>query len=404
MSEGEVGGRGIPSALAHEWREIGGLGRLALVGVLAAAVLSVVLGFSITNVARGHLLEARAEILAAIVADLPDPSLGVGAPGYAAFDAEVTERLLGGETVQVKLWRADGVVAYSDDPGTIGRRFDLTEPALRAFSGELTTVVSDLDDPAHADHRHLESLIEFYVPVLSSSGSVEAVFEIEQQTDRLEAALGRIERDVWLSIGGGLAVVGLFLGALALARARDLNRRRRQAEELLRSLVHVQDEERRRIIGALHDDIGQPLYRILFGLEGSAARLDADDPVRGELAGLAGLVRDVDGILRGELKTLHAGLLADLELGDALRALARTVEDESGLRIDVLVETSTGRLDEVRRTALFRAASEALTNARKHADASSAKVTVRTNGRLVTLEVVDDGIGGTVEPGLGLTT
>ena len=390
--------------LAREWREIGGLGRIALVGVVAAAALAIGLGFSITAAARGHLLDSRAEILAGITADL-EQRYGLPSDGSeaAAFDAAVRERLVGGETVRVKVWSPEGRVVYSDDVSLIGEHFDLSDAAQAAFDGERSTAVSDLTEPAHAPHRHLGSLIEFYLPYTSEEGQVTSVFEVEQRTDLLGEALGRIERNVWLSIGAGLAVLGIFLGALIFARARDLNRRRRQAENVLGASLRLQEEERHRIIGSLHDDVGQPLYRLLYGLEGTAARLPNGDPLRAELESLAESVHDIDRILRAELRMLHKGLLADLGLGTALAALAETVEAETDLRVEVSVDLDFEPGD-LARQAVFRAASEAVTNVRRHADASSVCIEVTTHRGLVELTVTDDGAGGEIVPGLGLTT
>ncbi|MDX1689614.1 MAG: histidine kinase [Acidimicrobiia bacterium] len=388
------------SGIVREWREIGGLGRLALAGVLAAAGLAIALGFSITSAARGHLLEARAEILEGIVDSL---ERDIGEPSAAAFDEAVRERLLGGETVRVKVWLPDGTIAYSDEADLIGERFELADPAVAAFGGEIGTQVSDLTEPAHAAHRHLGSLIEFYLPFGHEGGAVTSVFEIEQRTDRLEAALGRIERNVWASIGIGLAVLGAFLGILTLARARDLNRRRKQAEVLVGRLLAAQEDERRRIVGSLHDDVGQPLYRLLYGLEGSKARVDPDHPVRDELDRLAGIVRDVDGTLRAELRILHQGLLADIGLEAAVAELAAAVEAETDLDIDLQSDVPV-EPDDVPRGAVFRAAGELLTNVRKHAGASRVELRLRGDPAAVRLEVSDDGIGVDGSPGLGLTT
>ncbi len=396
----------VRASLRREWREIGGLGRLAVVGIVAAGVLAVALGFSITSAARGHLLDARAEIFGGIVDDMArsigDPG-EVGTAQYDRFESAASERLLGGETVLLKLWRPDGTIAYSDNPSLVGRVFDVSDAAAAAFRGSVETQVSDLADPAHAQHRHLESLIEFYFPYATADGVVTAVFEIEQRTDRLEAALWRIERNVWASIGVGLLVLGVFLGALALARARDLNRRRREAEELLGSLLRAQDEERRRVIGALHDDIGQPLYRLLYGIEGSKARLPESDPVRAELEHLAGVVREVDATLRAELRILHQGVLADLGLEAAITELVATVATESGLVINAEVDLPV-EPDEVPRTALFRAAGELLTNVRKHAEAESVVLAISEERGFAVLSVRDDGVGTDTTPGLGLTT
>ncbi len=55
------------------------------------------------------------------------------------------------------------------------------------------------------------------------------------------------------------------------------------------------------------------------------------------------------------------------------------------------------------RASLFRAAREAVTNARKHAHATSVSLKLFERGDTVVLEVRDDGIGFSGSPGLGLT-
>jgi signal transduction histidine kinase len=393
---------GIRRLLVAEWREIGGLGRIAVIGIVAAMALAIVLGFEITAAARGHLLDARAEILAAITGDLAD-EYDPSDPTAGVFDSAVRERLLGGETVRVKVWLGDGTVVYSDDERLVGQVFELSDSAAAAFTGERSSQVSDLSEDAHADHRHLGSLIEFYLPFTTSAGSVESVFEVEQRTDLLETALGRVERNVWLSIGIGLGVLGVFLGALALARVRDLNRRRRRAERVLGDSLRVQDQERRRIVGSLHDDVGQPLYRLLYGLEGTSARMDPDDPLRAEIESLADLVHQVDATLRAELRILHRGLLADLGLGTALEDLVETVRQETDLDVSLNLAADMD-LPDVTRQALFRAAAEAITNVRRHAAATRIEVTVSPADGMVELAVADDGNGRMAEAGLGITT
>ena len=59
----------IGSALRADWREIGGLGRFSLVGIGIAAIITVILGFSITSTVRNQLLSARAALIEAAVAD-----------------------------------------------------------------------------------------------------------------------------------------------------------------------------------------------------------------------------------------------------------------------------------------------------------------------------------------------
>ncbi len=139
-------------------------------------------------------------------------------------------------------------------------------------------------------------------------------------------------------------------------------------------------------------------------MEGSRAKLGPDDAVGDELERLEEIVRDIDGTLRSELHQLHQGLAADAGLVTALRDVAATAEAESALQVHVDVDDEPAGLSAVGRTALFRAAQEAVVNIRKHAAARTAWIRLQGDGQSVTLVVSDDGAGLKESPGLGLTT
>jgi signal transduction histidine kinase len=388
---------------------MGPLGKVALVGIAVSLAGAVGLGFWIPSVVERHLLEARAEIMAGLGSDLVAHGLvpvdEPGTAGYESLDEEVRLRLLGGETARVKLWSLNGTVVYSDEPSLVGQRFGLSDPARAAVTGELSFEISDLSDPAHSPDRVFGELIEFYVPVVDSSGGVLGLLEIEQRLDTLKTTLGHVRRNLWVSIGTGVGVLSVFIGSLAFASARIMNRRRRQTERILGSLLRVQDEERRRTVGALHDDIGQPLYRLLYGLQGSRSQLGAEHPASGELGNLEELARDIERTLRAELKLLHSGVPEDLPLVPALRELVDATRAETGQQIELRVELKQDpALEAVTKSALLRAAREGLINVRKHAEATSASVTVSADRTRVVVEVSDNGNGTRGSEGLGLAT
>jgi two-component system NarL family sensor kinase len=198
----------------------------------------------------------------------------------------------------------------------------------------------------------------------------------------------------------------MLLGALAMAgvaNARAERRRQARSERLIGQLIKIREDERTRIVGALHDDIGQPLYRILFGLQASRGMVEPSSDVDIELERLDGLVREVDTTLRSELTALREepGVEIDLEL--ALAELMEVTEARSNLEIEFVSDVDS-ELPLSHRATLYRAAKEALANVEKHAHASH--VTVRLiEGRDTTMiEVIDDGSGSVGLPGLGLTT
>jgi signal transduction histidine kinase len=311
--------------------------------------------------------------------------------------------LLGSDTVRVKVWLPDGTIAYSDEPALIGTNFPLSEDRIDAFNGRPRVEFPDFALPENLYERALPPVREFYIPVTDDSGSVPAVFEVYRLSEPIETTVGNIRRVVWISISIGIGLLGLFMAILILVNGRAITRRRRLAEKLFGDLVHSQAEERTRIIGSLHDDIGQTLYRIHYGLEDMRSRVDADDTIANDLSHLGSLVSEVDGSLRAELRSLRYGTGEELALGPALDELAEVTEMEKDLSVSVSVDTQC-ELSPTSRVAMFRAAREAVTNVRKHALATKVDIRIHRKGKDVRLEVVDDGLGMVDDEGLGLTT
>ncbi len=386
---------------------MGWVGKAALVGILASVAIAIGLGFSIPASARRHLLQAQTDIIRNTARDLVSegllPDENADPKALAEFDEEVRFRLLGGETVRVKVWSTTGVIVYSDAADLIGQQFELSEPALAALEGEPSFYLSDLSEPAHELERELGRLIEFYIPIEDDTGTVLGALEVEQRVDALETTLGHIQRNVWISIGLGLGILSIFMASLTLTGARVSNRRRRLAENLLGQVLRAREEERKRIVGALHDDIGQTLYRLLYRLEGSQAKVDDPALISDELSLAADIVREIDGNLRSELRLLHSSEVEDVGLRAALSELIDTTRSETDLAVslDIDLKRSPGPVPS---SALFAAAQEGLINARKHAKATSVAVRIWSDTTRATLEVADDGIGADAIDGIGLAT
>ena len=114
---------------------------------------------------------------------------------------------------------------------------------------------------------------------------------------------------------------------------------------------------------------------------GLAAELDTF------VVGLNGAVDELRELARG----IHPPILAEGGLGPALKALAR----RSPVPIDLDVRT-TDRLPEPVEIAAYFLVSEALTNATKHAHATTVTVTVEADAEdhVLRIAVRDDGVGG----------
>ena len=382
------------------------LGRWAVIAVSVAAAAVISVGLVVARAAHSDLLNARMTIHEAVVADLIAADLVPLDPSdpqaVANLDAAVRFRLLGGETVRVKLWSPEGEILYSDATELIGQRFQVDPEADDALTGRSSIVVDELDGPENASERGFaRPLLEFYMPVVVE-GEVVAAFEIYELSTSFASSLSEIRADVWTAVGVGLAALLIAFGSLVVRYAHSLLKRRAEAEALAAQVLTAADEERRRIVSALHDDIGQPLYRIQYGLEGCLPQL-GQSPVSDELRRLVALVAQIDTSLRSELRVLHSGLVEGDDLQDALRRLGRATRDEGKLEVRVTGDQVTG-VSGVVATALFRATQEAVINARKHAQASLITINLTGSPGYAKVTIEDNGRGWNGRTGIGLAT
>lgn len=390
-------------ALRSAWADLGWGGWAAAAVLIAATVVAVVLGVSIPRAAEHHLLDGRAAALRTVATALADDTPGPDAPpsDIAAFDDLVRTLLLGGETVGAKLWSNDGTILYATESSLVGSNAPLPDEASAAFDGRgsVDIVPGDLHPELGTDGR----VIEFFFPVATDTATPPLVFEVEQLADSLDAEVSRIATTVWMAIGIGLGLLVLVLGAAAVAFGRTSERRRRHAEQLLRQALIAQESERKRIVAALHSDVGQRLYRVLYGLEGIRAR-GLDSPASSEeVDRLEKLVREIEGTLRSELRMLHRDAIHEVGFGPALRDLSETTRLESGLAVDMDDRLRPAPPAEMAALLLW-AAEEAIINARKHAEATRISIRAWQAGDEAVIEVRDDGSGIHGPEGIGLMT
>lgn len=186
--------------------------------------------------------------------------------------------------------------------------------------------------------------------------------------------------------------------SLALENERLQAELRARLSELQASrarLVEATDAERRRIERDLHDGTQQRLVSIAMSLGLLESKLpDAEIATRP----LVREAREALAIALEELRELTHGinppLLTERGLAAALDELCRRAALPARLDLDL-----EGRLPDQVESAAYFVASEALTNAAKHSHGSEVRVSARHEGNTLTVEVLDDGIGGATTTG-----
>jgi PAS domain S-box-containing protein len=168
--------------------------------------------------------------------------------------------------------------------------------------------------------------------------------------------------------------------------------------ELLMSrarVVSAADETRRRLERDLHDGIQQRLIALALRARKAAGLATAGESVVQELSrlgdDLVGAIDELREISRG----IHPAILSDAGLDEALNALAR----RSPIPVDIDV-AFPGRYDPTLEATMYYVAAESITNAVKHAQASTVTVRGGRRGGALELEITDDGVGG-VDPRRG---
>ena len=186
-------------------------------------------------------------------------------------------------------------------------------------------------------------------------------------------------------------------GTLVTSAIRDITERK-LAEESLRllsgQLLHLQDQERRRIARELHDSAGQILAALgmnlsLVGSENGNIAPRAAKAIQESV----GLVQELSRELRTISHLLHPPLLDEVGLASGLRSYLEGFTERSKISVDLELPADLGRLQQDSETAIFRIVQECLTNIHRHSESPVARIRIRRTDSEVSLEVEDRGRG-----------
>ncbi len=199
------------------------------------------------------------------------------------------------------------------------------------------------------------------------------------------------------------------LAAISIASLRHTNRLVAARESLTRSnqkireLAAYQDEvrenEQRRIAGEIHDELGSALTRLSMDLSWLIGHPSGDPE---ELARQLEELRDLTGSIHTSVRRIsHAmrpAVLDQFGLLPALEWLAAQTGNRDHFKIHITEDSREIILDDSRRTALFRIAQEAITNAIRHSTAQHLTIALHLTPAEVLMTIDDDGQGFSYDP------
>jgi two-component system sensor histidine kinase UhpB len=185
--------------------------------------------------------------------------------------------------------------------------------------------------------------------------------------------------------------------------ARTLKGLSQHNRELVRKIVSAQDDERRELARELHDELGP----LLFAIRANATALSESTATGG--ADLAGPAEDIlqaaetlyqtnRRILEG-LSPLH---LQELGLAQSIQTLLHNARSQApNLRLAANIAPRVNDIDGVLSQTIYRVIQESLTNALRHAQATTIDVDAGITDAEITIAISDDGIGFSHERSFG---
>jgi signal transduction histidine kinase len=183
-----------------------------------------------------------------------------------------------------------------------------------------------------------------------------------------------------------VAVQAVRLTAELKQLTRDLQQSRTQ-------LITAREEERRRLRRDLHDGLGPTLASLTFKID-AARNLLTQDSERADrlLEGVRHQIQETLTQIRHLVYNLRPPALDELGLLSALREQVASYQHE-GLQIHLEAPECLPPLPAAVEVAVYRIAQEALTNIVRHTEAQQCHLRLHMHGRVLTLEVSDDGKG-----------
>jgi signal transduction histidine kinase len=272
---------------------------------------------------------------------------------------------------------------FDELAGTIRLAFDEGVAGWVAEHGQPAVIDDKWSDPRYRYIPALRgedftSLVS--VPLLRPPGVVVGVLNVHAHD------VGHFAVDIVARLE---EVASLLAGIVEAALLHEqLRVREEQLERFAARTIEMQELDRRRIAGDIHDGISQRLVSAWYHLR-AAGSLTTEETISTELGLVDGLLSGALDEARRAITGLRPSILDDLGLTAALHSLAGSAGD-----FTVELDLQECDLPAHVETSIYRITQEALQNVVKHAGASSVELSLHASedGGIV-LTVGDDGVG-----------
>ncbi len=316
--------------------------------------------------ARSHILKVN--LKGAALLGVPRPQLthrlfsSFVLPASRPFFVAFLERVMtsGEQVCEATLLRDDATSFWASFHGTPSSSVDGDEKWCRVAVSDITSLKQ-----AQEAQRRLAALAA-------------ANAELRQEIVQRKAAEARLEQSK----------------AEQYRLLKQSQEMHRELRLLSRQVISAQEEERKRISRELHDVIAQTLTSISVRLSGLKPETTRNPKGLERSIGRTQeeVVRAVD-IVHRFARELRPAVLDTLGLVPALHDFLKRFGAETGIRSNLSVFPEVERVSDDKRTVLYRVALEALTNVRRHAQATLVELVIQKLDGSLSMTVKDNGRG-----------
>jgi PAS domain S-box-containing protein len=167
------------------------------------------------------------------------------------------------------------------------------------------------------------------------------------------------------------------------ARIRDLAIQISKAAEM----------EQQTLASVIHDRLVQPLVSMKLTLERLKLEKEVSESTASRLDEVIGSIGELAQDMRRISHELYPPVLTHLRIDDVVRWLTEQMSEQCDFSITVQTEGVFPPLDSEKKYFIYLAVREVLHNVAKHADAKSARLTLRADPHDIAVTVRDDGKG-----------
>ncbi len=288
---------------------------------------------------------------------------------------------------QLREWRSQGVaILFSSQ--NLDHLFASTSRILVLRHGRLVA-----DEPTASTTR--EQIVQAQIASDTNREhtpliwALDSFYRARQQAETLSEHQHVLEHD----LAAQNALNRQLIAQLA-EQVSSLDRANLALQDAQRRLLTEREQERKALARELHDQVIQDLVSLNYDIDDLHSESHDPAAVQTRLTDLRREIRTLISTLRTICGELRPPTIDSLGLEAAIQSWSSEWGARANIAVDVQIDSALGRLPEAVEISLFRIVQEALSNVRKHAQASHVSIHLRLMPqRTIQLTIADNGRG-----------